>query len=213
MIIIFGTRGVTYTRDRGTFYCPSCRSRRNYTKKGVRRFFTLFFIPILPLDLLGEYVECERCRGTFKEQVLSYEPEADRLNEEAAAIAVFQVAIRRVMILMMMADGRIEASEIGTMQKIYNRLTDTFISEAEIRADIRKAEEADVGVVPFLRTVMPFLNNAGKEFVIKAAIMVAASDGTFQEEEKTFMGEVATALEMSPAHFRGILTEMSEATN
>ncbi len=209
MFIIFGTRGVTYTRDRGTFHCPSCSSRQQYATKGVRRFFTLFFIPILPLDLLGVYVECERCRGTFKEEVLSYDPEAESIGAAATAVAMFQVVIRRVMVLMMMADRRIEAKEIETIQKIYGRISGTYLSDAEVREDITKAKETEMGVVPFLRTAMPFLNNNGKEAVVKAAFMVAASDGVLQDEEKDFMGQAANALEMSQAHFRGILTELT----
>lgn len=209
MFIIFGTRGVTYTRERGSFYCPSCSTRQAFVRKGVRRFFTLFFIPVLPLDLLGEYIECQRCRETFKKEVLSYDPEVDRLKAAAVTLAVFQTAIRRVMVLMMMADRRIEESEVETIQSIFERITEKRLSETEIREEIRKSEEDRIDLITFLGTAMPFLNAPGKEAIVKAALMVAVSDGAIQEEEKVFMGEMADALQLSRAHFNGILAEMS----
>ena len=55
--IIFGTRGVTSKKDRGQFQCPQCGSGCEYVHKSVRRFFTLYFIPVIPLDHLGEIAE------------------------------------------------------------------------------------------------------------------------------------------------------------
>ena len=39
-MIIFGTRGVTSTLEKGDFLCPACCSHREYAHKRVRRFFT-----------------------------------------------------------------------------------------------------------------------------------------------------------------------------
>ena len=53
-MIIFGTRGVTFTPEKGEFFCPGCCAERSFARKSVRRFFTLYFIPLVPLDKLGE---------------------------------------------------------------------------------------------------------------------------------------------------------------
>ena len=68
--IVWGSRGVTTTPDRGTFECPICMSRMNYARKRVRRFGTLYWIPLLPMDSLGEYIECSNCLKTFEVEVL-----------------------------------------------------------------------------------------------------------------------------------------------
>lgn len=70
MFIIYGTRGVTYCKDRGIFFCPTCAEHNRFRRQRVRRFFTLFFIPMVPLDLLVEYVECQRCFHKFRDDVL-----------------------------------------------------------------------------------------------------------------------------------------------
>lgn len=75
LLIIFGTKGVTSTVGSGPFWCPSCNMQQYYQHKKVRRYFTLYWIPLIPLDTLGEYIECGTCGGTFQQQVLSYNPQ------------------------------------------------------------------------------------------------------------------------------------------
>ncbi|MBY0525147.1 MAG: zinc-ribbon domain-containing protein [Gemmataceae bacterium] len=73
-IIIWGSRGITSDLDHGDFHCPSCDCREEFTLKHTRPFFTFFFIPIFPIGGGDRYVECRGCRGTYKEEVLRYEP-------------------------------------------------------------------------------------------------------------------------------------------
>lgn len=70
-MIIFGTRSRIKTLSEGSFYCPQCRAKRTYEHKEARRYFTLYFIPLIPLDSLGDFVECDFCHGTFKPEVLN----------------------------------------------------------------------------------------------------------------------------------------------
>lgn len=71
-MIIFGTSGITSVEKKGIFHCPACGAGAAYQQKGVRRFFTLFFVPLIPLHKVADYVECGRCGGTFKPEVLSW---------------------------------------------------------------------------------------------------------------------------------------------
>jgi hypothetical protein len=69
-LIIFGSRSVTGSKGTGSFHCPRCGPDQPYDHKRVRRFFTLYFIPLIPLGTIGEYIECGRCAGTYKPEVL-----------------------------------------------------------------------------------------------------------------------------------------------
>ena len=82
-MIFFGTRGVTLTGESGAFFCPECSDERSYKQKKVRRFFTLYFIPLVPLDLLGEYIECQTCRNTYNDKVL--EIDSNSVNQDIEA--------------------------------------------------------------------------------------------------------------------------------
>lgn len=71
MFIIFGTRGITMKSLSGTFHCPNCGSHAPFEQKNIRRFFTLFFTPVIPLDKITSFVECQRCRGQFHVDVMN----------------------------------------------------------------------------------------------------------------------------------------------
>lgn len=70
MFILFGTRGITMTKQSGTFQCPNCGPVAPFSQKGIRRFFTLFFVPVIPLNQVATYIECHRCRSQFDVNVL-----------------------------------------------------------------------------------------------------------------------------------------------
>ena len=98
-LIIFGTRGVTMSVATGKFNCPGCDQTRTYVHNRVRRFFTLYFIPLIPLDVIGEYVECQHCTDTYNPSVLDFDPvKSERsmdgeLRSRAATVAASGIAI------------------------------------------------------------------------------------------------------------------------
>ncbi len=92
---------------------------RPYQLKKVRRFFTLYFIPIIPLDTLGEFVECQVRKGTYLKQVLEYDSEAQAQRTESE----LRKAIRRVMVRMILADSRIHEKELQTICALSEKLT------------------------------------------------------------------------------------------
>ena len=70
MFFIFGSRNREKRLQVGQFYCPTCRQQRFYQHLRVSRYFTLYFIPIFPMNTLGEYLRCESCAGRFNPSVL-----------------------------------------------------------------------------------------------------------------------------------------------
>ena len=73
MFILFGTKTRFKTLSTGQFYCPQCRTRREYELRLARDYFTLYFIPIFPVHTRGEVVTC-LSRGTIfqKDQTQSH---------------------------------------------------------------------------------------------------------------------------------------------
>lgn len=89
MIIIFGSKVRYKTIGAGQFYCPQCQARRDYELRQARNWFSLYFIPVIPLNQLGEFVTCLTCGTNFKKDVLSMPLPAnnplDRMAREAQA--------------------------------------------------------------------------------------------------------------------------------
>ena len=74
-LIIWGTKGVEGVKESGQFFCPSCNANVPYDHKRIRRFFTLYFIPLIPLGTLQEWIECKQCGGSFETEVLQMQPQ------------------------------------------------------------------------------------------------------------------------------------------
>jgi len=65
MLVIFGTKTVGKTIKTGTFKCSRCNRERNYFLKQNKKYFSLFFIPIIPLNKVGDTLECTFCKTAY----------------------------------------------------------------------------------------------------------------------------------------------------
>lgn len=67
MFILWGWRIRKHEISAGQFHCQSCAADAPYKLVEPRRWFTLFFIPVIPLDRQDRYVECAKCGGAYTE--------------------------------------------------------------------------------------------------------------------------------------------------
>ncbi len=205
-MIIFGTRGVTLKTGSGDFACPQCRTTRPYVYRTVRRFFTLYFIPVIPLDKLGEYVECQGCRGTFRPDVLNYDPQTERNK----ARVEFAQSVKRVTILTALADGDLEETEEEAIRAVYQGLSGEDLEPGDLQSEVTMARQAGATPASFAGGMADNLNEHAKEVVMKAALRVALADGPLNVEEEQAIDDLAAGLNMTQAHYRGIMAEMEE---
>ena len=201
-MIIFGTIGITSTVKEGSFYCPQCNNNQNYRHRKVRKFFTLYFIPLIPLESAGEYVECRNCKGTFIPRIL----EQGLQNDEF--MALYEEAMRYSVIKMMLADGFIDENEKKIVLDIINRFGNNDIDAIQLENLIREIQKDTKSVTYYLKQISGSLNEHGKETIIKCALHVALSDSDFDESEKQMIMEMGAALEMSSSHLKGIFSAL-----
>src|SRR5262249_15597376 len=147
------------------------------------------------------------CAGTFKPAVLSYDPKADEKKLEAE----FHAAVKRVMVLMMLADGKIEESEIETIQLVFEKVGKKKLSREDVDKEVSAAKAEGRPLSVYLEKLVGSLNDPGKEAVVKAAFFVATADGHVSEDETRLLAELAAALEMSPTHFKGVIDKLVAA--
>src|SRR6266568_3882010 len=79
MLLIFGLRVYFRTIGQGMFHCQRCGGDRRYRERTGRRWFHLFFIPLIPLVSVGEHVRCGTCRTTYHVDVLAM-PTAEQMQ-------------------------------------------------------------------------------------------------------------------------------------
>src|ERR1700758_5137435 len=71
MLIIFGLRVFYRTIAQGAFFCRRCGGDRQSGHGAGRRWFTFFFLPVIPLNSVGEHVQCRTCRTRYVTDALS----------------------------------------------------------------------------------------------------------------------------------------------
>lgn len=204
-MIIFGTTGLTFSGESGQFFCPECASHQAYQRKTVRRFFTLYFIPLIPLDTISTYVRCHHCDGTFHPEVLSLKESDYR----AAMEAEFFDDVRRVMVLMMLADGRVEENEVLALVDFYRQLTGTEVPRSQIDQEVEQAKQAKSDAVSYVRRLAPRLGEQGKRTIVQGAFLVASAGGEMDPGHQQQLRQFPEALGISTDAFRQYIAEVS----
>ena len=208
-LIIFGIRDVTSERARGEFFCPRCRSPQVYVHNACRRFFTLYFIPLIPLDLIGKYVECQCCTNKYKMEVLRPALEAEGGAERNKA--EFYKAMSQVLALIGLADGNADESKIVAIAGVLGKLADREVPRSEIEGELAQAKESKVDIVQHCRKMKGYLNDNGCELVVRSAIVVASVDGHLDGNERAMVLKLATALQVPHARLAALLPAISGA--
>ncbi len=205
-MIIFGTRGVKSTIKEGQFHCPQCEAQQRYRHRKVTRFFTLYFIPIIPLGQVGEYVECTRCKGTYIPKVLNYrqaQPSAKMLSE-------YEKAVKHCMVMIMLADGEIDPTEMAMVEMVVNKFSHNKINQAQLAQYVKEVQNNPEDISTYLRRVKSTLNKQAKEYILRCALMVAAADGHIDESEIALIKGMAHTMEMTPAQVNVILQDINK---
>ncbi|WP_310622058.1 TerB family tellurite resistance protein [Flexibacterium corallicola] len=201
--IVWGFRSRSKKNGEGEFYCPDCGTYRAYFLMMVKRWFTLYWIPLFPTKDLGEFVECQSCNSTFNDRVLSYDPKGDQIKFEAA----FSVAAKRVMFKMALADGDIDDSEIEQITQSFQNIAKREIDQQDIATELENARNDTRSIKEYLTEVAATMNDTGKELVLRSAIAVIKADGHVDDEEIAVLKELIEALDMPKAYSKGVLME------
>jgi rubredoxin len=92
MFFILGARDRETIIASGYFLCPNCGQLRLYKHKRLARYFTLYFLPIFPLQSLGEVIQCQTCQHTYRLEELQ---QGSRLITEGDLLKAVAVELQR----------------------------------------------------------------------------------------------------------------------
>ena len=69
-MIIFGTYVLHKVLMAGTFHCPQCAGTTECQVRRGRRWFHIFWIPLIPMGHQPEQVRCLRCKSLWSLSVI-----------------------------------------------------------------------------------------------------------------------------------------------
>ena len=200
MILFFGWRIVFRTVGRGVFHCPNESADRDYTLRTARRWFHLFWLPIVPLKRFGEVVECQDCSTRYEVDVLRI-PTAATVAESMAR--VMRMSVIDILRSTSAVCSLQQHAALTVLQRYLPHLT-----EADLRSDIAFLDTSSLH--EHLQQVSPVLNDIGKESLVGNCTWVAVADTSVNSTSRIVLEQLGTDIGMTPAHIRGVIDSVIE---
>jgi tellurite resistance protein len=196
VLLIFGLSVFFRTVGQGDFHCPNCGGDRHYRQRVARRWFTLFFIPVIPLNRVGEVVECATCRTRFNLDVLRL-PTA---QEMAAALPMAMRAAAAA--VLSVGDPDASAPRARAVEAVRGYGFDEF-DDTMLTSDLAQPQD---GAGEVIAQAGAQLTVEAREWFLAQAVRIALADGAIGSGERQALHTVAERLGMTPAHAVGVIS-------
>jgi uncharacterized tellurite resistance protein B-like protein len=202
-MILIGTMNLTRTRDRGNFYCPTCRLSQTYRLRARRPWLTLYFIPTVPVGGIELFVQCDQCRSTWDPTVL----EMDQKGHEQAMDEQFRDEAVRSAVLVVLADGQITQPEIVAMQKIASRLLERPVDREELGRLCSIAEQNQIEAANYVLTVSRRWSSEQRLRALQAMFLAATAEGEMGPTQIETLAKMRDILDLTDQEYQAAIEE------
>jgi uncharacterized tellurite resistance protein B-like protein len=204
-MILIGTMEWASTRLKGMFVCPNCATNQAFRLRASRPFLTLYFIPVLPIGGLSEYVQCMHCRNSFETLVLSNRmlpSDAARTEVSTNTTATFEEDLLNIIALMMVEDGQVTEDEIRIARRLYENITQSNLSREELGRACSHVRMQRWNTLSFLATAAKRRNHDEKLLIVQAMFGVAGADGEITPGRLRSLTEAKNVLQLADSEFQ-----------
>jgi hypothetical protein len=200
--LLFGLR--VYFRDigEGMFYCQRCGGDRAYRRRAGRRWFHIFFIPVIPLDRVGEDIRCGTCRTRYRTGVLALPTSAQM---QAALPAGMQAAATTMLRAGDPGSPPARRRVIGAVRRA--GLDD--YGDAALDEELARCLSDEDVAIP-VNTLAGQLAVQGREWFLAEVVRVGLADGPLNDEERRAARMIAGHLGMTAAQAYGVISLTEE---
>jgi hypothetical protein len=198
LLSLIGVRFFFRTTGHGTVHCQRCGGDRLYQQCTGRRWIHLLHIPVIPLDRIGEHVQCRMCRTRYRLEVLG-------IPTLAAMLAALPAGSLAAVTIMLRAGDPASAPARSRAIDMVRRAGLPSYDEAALTADLAAADYADVEVPASLRTLARQLIMPAPEWFLADAVRIGLADGPLSEEERGAARLIAAHLGMTSAQAHGVI--------
>lgn len=198
MFLIFGLRVYFRTVGQGTFHCQRCGGDRTYRHRRGRRWIHLFFVPIIPLDRAGEYVQCDSCGSRYRMDVLTL-PTAAQM--QAALPAGMQAAA-----IAMLRSG--DPASIAARRRVIDAIRGAGIpdyDDSSVDADLNGLAVLAEEIGTRLAALSAQLAVPAREWFLAEIVRIGLADGPLSDLERQAAHGIAAGLGMTPAQTVGVI--------
>jgi hypothetical protein len=193
MLLIFGLTVRARPMEAGRFHCPNEGGDRTYTLREMRRCFTVFFVPVLPLKELGNVVECDSCHAQYDEVTL-------RMPTSATMEHKIEVAARSLLGAVAASDSQAEPGAVRELETFLGTpayCASDLVAHSRIQTEAQRSEA--------MTAAGSLLDPAGRESLLMAAARAAVIDGRIGDAQREVIIDCGLALGMTIAHVEGVM--------
>jgi hypothetical protein len=201
VLIIFGLRMFYRTIAQGTFYCRRCGGDRPYRHRAGRRWLTLFFLPVIPLNSAGEHVQCLTCRTRYVTDALSVPTTAQMQAALPAGMRAAASAMLRS------GDPASPVARQRAIEAVAGAGMPGY-DEAALNADLTQPFEA---IRPALNQVGAQLTFQAREWYLADVIRIGMADGPLTDGERQAALAIGLDLGMTHAHAIGVIATTEQS--
>jgi hypothetical protein len=206
LLIFFGLRVFYRTAGHGTLHCQRCGGDRGYRHKVGRRWFTLFFIPIIPINRAGQHVQCAVCGTRYRMDILSL-PTSAQMQQALPA------GTRAAAIAMLRAGGRTNSPARRRAIDAVKGAGLADYDDAVLDADLAESAMPGQDLAAPLNRLAIQLEIPAREWFLAEVVRIGLADGMLSDEERQAAQEVAAQLGMTPAQARGVISMTEEGAS
>lgn len=201
MLIMFGLRVFYRTVSQGVFYCRRCGGDRPYRQRAGRRWFTVFFFPVIPLNSVDEHVRCITCRTRYLTDVLS-------VPTTAQMQAALPAGMRAAAAVMLRSDE--------PPSSIARRRAVEAVRAAGLPGYTEAMLNGDLTLPPAvirlaLNEVGAQLARQAREWYLADVIRIGMSDGPLAEGERQAAVAIGLDLGMTRAQAIGVIAATEQS--
>lgn len=212
MFIIFGTRGIKHTISDSPVLensCPNC-DNGSLVNKLYRRWFTLFFIPMIPLDVVDRFYECSHCKSAFNEKIKDLLGQSHSIQDNARHQSryVYAKALIACMTHMSVIDGDFAAEEEREIKDAIEQFDDIKAELNQVMETVKRDLNKDNYVFNLLNEARNELSAEAIMNILAQAGVVLLADGVIDKNEENLMKEYLIACGLPKDMYRTIIDKL-----
>jgi hypothetical protein len=201
VLLIFGVTIRFKQLGEQEFFCPACGGDRRGVLEAARRWFALFFLPIIPMGEVGQRVRCTTCGSSFEPSVLDH--------PTTAGLTVLMANAVRALTAMVVGCGpadspAMRAAAVATVRRHVPGYDPATLANDIVHLHPLHAAE-------YLAPLAGSLEPTGRERFLRDVVQVALAGGEITPAQRQLIDDAGRALGLTPTHVIGIITTAAAA--
>jgi len=206
-MVLIGTMNLTRTRSTGDFYCPNCGCLREFRLRARRPFLTIYFIPVLPIGPIEQFLACSTCKTNSPIEALQH----DERSFRAAQDLQFRLAVFQAATMVAMIDGQTSEQQIAALLELGAQLVPGAIDREQLGALCSSIRLNRVTPKNYISTVSRPWSTAQRRTALQAIFVAASAGGKLEDAKLNLLAWLREQFGMSQTEYEDAIEDAVNA--